>query len=241
MTRHSRVRSAVRPAYEVLYKIGTIFQVIAVIVWALNCLNFIAADRITDTYEPLEAIISSIDDDDKQTTISYTIGAEQYETTLSFWSSNAHIGDSVTVYRGDPSNPYDIVAVPGTMGLSNQSDFIDAAAGFIVGIVLILLGSVFKVKYINYKRKLRYLKTFGIPVDAHIVHIADSAIQVFGRTAKIFVCQYTDERGRTLIFDSEPIAINQDKPQLCNDLVRVYMDTRDYNNYIVDHTTIQIV
>lgn len=202
--------------------IGIVFTSMIGVFTAINL-------NVKNNYTPIEATIvdfarhRSGDKSSTLTVVEYSADGQKYENFLNSYSSTWSVGDSITVYY-NPENP-------------EQITFDIPIFMFIVfgtmGIVFIIVGSVFAVKERKLNNKKKRLLESGLTVTATVIDFEiNTRISVNHRNPYIIVVEY-DDGVKKHRFRSENVWENVTSDCI-GETVKVYYEPNNMNNYYVD-------
>jgi len=187
-------------------------------------------------YPTAEAKILDIDTlgDDTDVLIEFYVNNTSIKGYSNYYDSQMRVGDTIIVYY-NPSNPTDYL-VDGNINIS--------VIFMIVGTIIFVFGT-FTIIRLNLKYK-KYLnvKNTGIRVDARISGIeVDTSIAINNKNPYYILCYGVNPiTGQEQTFRSENVWEDVRKIIEDNniDILPVYIDQSNHNNYYVDISVLNI-
>ena len=202
--------------------IGIVFTSMIGVFTAINL-------NIKNNYTPIEATIvdfsrhRSGDSDSTLTVVEYSVDGQKYENFLNSYSSTWAVGDRITVYY-NPDNPNQVK--------SDIPVFVGIAFGA-MGIVFIIVGSVFSVKERKLNKKKKQLLANGLTLTATVIDFSvNTSISVNHRHPYIVEVEY-DDGVKKHRFRSENVW-HRVTDAYIGETVKVYYEPNNMGNYYVD-------
>lgn len=217
--------------------VGVIFFLIGLGLVAGGILFTISGNRFKQTARQVTAVITDFEsytdsDGDRhhETDVSYKVNGEEYETTLSEYSSTWKIGKEITLYV-NPDNPYDVRS---GMGLSIVFWIL-----FGMGVVFAGIGGLMAWLKISQNIKYKKIKANGKKFMAEVTggNICYN-YTVNNRHPYKIECKYEDTAyGQVYLFSSDYTWLDPQMYIGCQ--VPVYADPSKMEDYYVDLDNIQ--
>ena len=103
-----------------------------------------------------------------------------------------------------------------------------------MGSIFFLLGGIILGKMLLHKKRAKYLKTNGTPIQAEIIDIEHlENVSVNGTHPYRIVCYWTDFSGEKQILKSHYLWVNPER-FINQNTIKIYIDPNKPKHYIVD-------
>lgn len=165
--------------------------------------------------------------------VSYRVDNIDYtDISLGYYTSGMYEGDAITLYY-DPSNPTCVKTKAGAM--------FETMLLFGMGVVFAAIGSIFMIPVIRHKKKKKLIKT-GRCIRLPITGIQiDTSTRVNGIEGHFILCDGIDSNtGRRLRYKSDNYYVYLDTMMNVGDIVPIYIDRNNPDNYYVDVENVEL-
>lgn len=159
--------------------------------------------------------------------ISFNYNNQNYEKELGYYSSDLHIGQSVTIYIKN-NNPDNF--------LYEGKNKFSIYAAVIIGATLSMLSIIFLLVILHNDKANKALINSGLKLKAKVLYVdANEKIEKFNRHPYILTCTYkNEETNEELFFTSDSVFLKQSIDNYIDKYVNVYVDKDNNKNYYVD-------
>ena len=225
------VNRIIKPKSAIIEDI--IFLVVGLILLILSSFvlikGLIQDSKYLDTKATVKTIIEN--DDERYIIVSYSVEGLDLEAKYPFFDARLDLDDVVDI-KYNPSNPSEITARRGGY-------LFTSIVGIFIAAFMMIYKGLILYSFLKEKKRVAYLTTKGIKVDAKIVAVEENNKNMIHRhIPSIITCTY--EMGdNSFVLTSKDIFIDANISGYVGKNVAVYTEDLDFNNYYIDYTEVK--